>query len=63
LARWAQIEAWITKTVEEKDVWFATLEEIADHMAALERDGIWAPSVEQLPQYSGPILETPETNP
>jgi hypothetical protein len=32
LARWRQVEAWIKNTKHEKDVWFATLDEIADHM-------------------------------
>ena len=56
LARWKQVEAWIAKTQESKDVWFATLDEIADHMDQLQRGAIWQPSVEKLPYYDGPIL-------
>jgi hypothetical protein len=56
LARWKQVEAWIAKTQETKDVWFATLDEIADHMDTLQKDSIWTPSVERLPYYDGPIL-------
>ena len=56
LARWKQVEAWIAKTQETKDVWFATLDEIADHMDQLQRSGTWTPSVERLPYYDGPIL-------
>lgn len=56
LARWKQVEAWIAKTRESKDVWFATLDEIADHMDLLQRDGLRQPSVEKLPYYTGPIL-------
>ena len=32
LARWKQVEAWIAKTQAEQNVWFATLDQIADHM-------------------------------
>jgi len=56
LARWKQVEAWIAETQETKDVWFATLDEIADHMDTLQKDSIWTPSVERLPYYDGPIL-------
>ena len=56
LARWKQVEAWIAKTQETRDVWFATLDELADHMDQLQRSGIWTPSIERLPYYDGPIL-------
>lgn len=56
LARWKQVENWIVKTRQTKDVWFATLEQIADHMDQLQRDAIWQPSVETLPYFDGPIL-------
>ena len=56
LARWKQVEAWIAATLSEKDVWFATLDQIADHLDAIQRDGLWHPSVEKLPYYPGPIL-------
>ncbi|MDG1972477.1 MAG: polysaccharide deacetylase [Paracoccaceae bacterium] len=61
LARWKQVEAWIAKTLDQKDVWFATLDEIADHMDALQKDGVWSPSVETLPYYPGPILGEKDT--
>jgi peptidoglycan-N-acetylglucosamine deacetylase len=57
LARWKQVEAWIARTRETKDVWFATLEQIADHMDALQEAGSWSPSVDHLPYYNGPILK------
>jgi hypothetical protein len=62
LARWKQVEAWIAKTQETKDVWFATLDQIADHMDQLQRDDIWHPTVEKLPYYSGHILAAKDTN-
>ena len=57
LARWAQVESWIEQTLETRDVWFATLEQIADHMDILQATGRWHPSVDTLPYYSQPILE------
>ncbi|MEO1611412.1 MAG: hypothetical protein AAFU55_03510, partial [Pseudomonadota bacterium] len=37
----------------KKDVWFAPLREIADHLDAIAADG-WTPRTEQLPYYTGP---------
>ncbi len=44
-------------------VWFATLEEIASHLAELERTGQWQPKVDELPFYDGPIPELGEVKP
>lgn len=63
LARWKQVEAWIEGTMTHRDVWFATLDEIADHMDDLVAQGKWQPSVEHLPYYDGPILDKKEANP
>ena len=57
LARWAQVEAWIEQTLKTRDVWFATLEQIADHMDTLQATDRGHPSVDTLPYYSLPILE------
>jgi len=54
LARWRQVEAWLEKTLVEKDVWFTTLAGIADHLDGLEAAGTYAARVETLPYYSGP---------
>ena len=51
LARWKQVEAWIAKTITKRNVWFATLDEIADHMDELIQKNIWTPSIEKLPYY------------
>ncbi|MEM7684989.1 MAG: polysaccharide deacetylase [Pseudomonadota bacterium] len=53
LARWRQVEQWIERTLETKDVWFTTLSGIADHMDALVASGGYAPRVEELPYYKG----------
>ncbi len=53
LARWRQVERWLETTLETRDVWFAPLREIADHLDGLKRDG-FDPRVETLPYYDGP---------
>jgi peptidoglycan/xylan/chitin deacetylase (PgdA/CDA1 family) len=62
LARWAQVEAWIAQTMETRDVWFASLAEIADHMDRLQKEGRWHPSVEKLPYYDAPVLREAKTD-
>ena len=57
LARWKQVEAWLEKTLETKDVWFATLEDIADHLDTLRANGTYEPRVDTLPYYTAPVLE------
>ncbi|MEO1491628.1 MAG: polysaccharide deacetylase [Pseudomonadota bacterium] len=53
LARWRLVEQWLERTLAEKDVWFARLSDIADHLDALAAGG-WTPRVERLPYYTGP---------
>lgn len=53
LARWRLVEQWLEKTLTEKEVWFAPLREIADHLDALSADG-WSPRTERLPYYTDP---------
>ena len=55
LARWRQMEAWLEDTLNSKDVWFAPLEDIAAHIKAVTDDGSYAPRVERLPYYDGPV--------
>ena len=53
LARWRQVEKWLERTLESKDVWFARLSDIADHLDALKADG-FETRVERLPHYTQP---------
>lgn len=53
LARWRRVEQWLERTLAERDVWFARLEDIADHLDRLQADGC-ATRVDDLPYYSGP---------
>ncbi len=54
LARWQQVEAWMARTMETRDVWFTTLSGIADHLDALQAEGAWQPTVESLPYVDSP---------
>lgn len=54
LARWAKVEAWLERTLNERNVWFAPLEDIVAHLAAARASGAWSPRVEDTPYYSGP---------
>lgn len=49
LARWRMVEQWLETTLAERDVWFAPLEAIADHLDSA--DGL---RIEKLPYYTGP---------
>jgi hypothetical protein len=44
-------------------VWFATLEEIAQHVASCREAGIFAPRVEPMPTYAKPLPEETFTVP
>jgi peptidoglycan/xylan/chitin deacetylase (PgdA/CDA1 family) len=57
LARWRLVEKWIEETMKTRNVWFARLEDIADHMDGLRKAGTWSPRVEKLPYYDGPVLK------
>jgi peptidoglycan/xylan/chitin deacetylase (PgdA/CDA1 family) len=54
LARWRQVEAWLEETLRTKDVWFARLDQIADHLDGLVARGEYTPRVEHLPYYTEP---------
>ena len=52
LARWRQVEAWLEKTMAQKNVWVARLEDIADHLDGLAASGHDFRD-EKLPYYTG----------
>ena len=55
LARWRLVEQWLERTLKEKNVWFATLGEIADHCQSVSDSGAHTPRVEELPYFDGPV--------
>lgn len=57
LARARAIRDLIRHMVDKGDVWFARLDEIADHVREVTESGAWTPRVDDLPYYDGPIAE------
>ncbi|MEO1687713.1 MAG: polysaccharide deacetylase [Pseudomonadota bacterium] len=53
LARWRQVERWLEGVLTERDVWFARLEDIADHLDGLVAGG-WSPREDRLPYLDAP---------
>lgn len=53
LSRWERIEQMITEMQETGEVWFATLEEIANHCKALDAKGELSLRRQPLPHYGG----------
>jgi peptidoglycan/xylan/chitin deacetylase (PgdA/CDA1 family) len=56
LARWRQVEQWLTHTIETKKVWFAPLEDIIRHVKKLSDEGHYVPRIEKLPYYTASQL-------
>ena len=55
LARWKQVETWLEGTLNTKDVWFARLDQIADHLDMIVSTGAYQPRCEALPYYTVPV--------
>ncbi|MBN35617.1 MAG: hypothetical protein CMM46_12780 [Rhodospirillaceae bacterium] len=55
LARCHAIDGMIRTMMETGDAWFATMEEIAEHIAHCRADGTWTPRVEHLPYLTEPL--------
>ena len=54
LARWSRVERMITEMQASGQVWFATLEEIANHIRSITAAGTYRPRIDRLPYYRGP---------
>lgn len=55
LARADRIVTMIEQMLEKGDVWFATMEQIANHIQACRNDGSYEPAIEDFPPYPAPI--------
>lgn len=55
LARWAHAEELLAYMKGKGDVWFATMEEIANHVRKVTRDGTYKPRVDEIPYYTKPV--------
>jgi hypothetical protein len=56
LSRWKRVEIMIEYMLGTGAVWFATLEQIAQHVLGCQRNGTYAPRVDQLPYYDKPVV-------
>lgn len=57
LARLDRVVQWIQSMLDKGGVWFATMEEIAEHVRKLRSEGKWTPRIHKLPYYEGRIPE------
>ena len=55
LVRWKQGENWLEETLNTKDVWFARLDQIADHLDVIVSTGTYQPRCEKLPYYKAAV--------
>ena len=54
LARWNQVEQWLEQTLENRDVWFAPLSEIAAYVKLQSEEEPGSVRIDQLPYYTKP---------
>ncbi len=54
LARWKQVEKWLESTLENYDVWFASLGEIAAYVRSVQEEDSGSVRVDKLPYYELP---------
>ena len=54
LARWKQVECWLEDTLKNKNVWFASLEEITAHVRSVQHANPDDIRMDQLPYYQSP---------
>jgi peptidoglycan/xylan/chitin deacetylase (PgdA/CDA1 family) len=55
LARWHEVAKLIEYMMNKGDVWFARLDEIAEHVRKSVANGLYTPRIDQLPYYQGPV--------
>jgi peptidoglycan/xylan/chitin deacetylase (PgdA/CDA1 family) len=55
LARWHFFSEFLAEVRERNDVWFAPLEDIAEHVKSQVAAGQYQPRIEQIPQYTAPV--------
>ena len=58
LARWHQVRKMLQYMQDKGDVWFATMEQIADHINKVKDEGSYHPRIDELPYHSAPIQVT-----
>lgn len=56
LARWRVVEKWLEDILHNRNVWFARLSDIVDHMDKLRAEDAYSPRIDKLPYYTEPPL-------
>jgi peptidoglycan/xylan/chitin deacetylase (PgdA/CDA1 family) len=59
LSRWLRIEKMIEYMLNTGDVWFARLEDIANHIQTSRKQGAYQARVDKLPYYAEPQIPSP----
>lgn len=55
LSRWHEVSKLIEYMMAKGDVWFARMDEIAAHVQRSVATGAYAPRIDRLPYYQGPV--------
>ena len=55
LSRWEVVNEFLTEVASRGDVWFARMEDIANHVRAVTDDGTHKPRRDKVPYYDGPV--------
>jgi hypothetical protein len=56
LARWRIVEQYLIDIRERTDVWFAPMEEIADHVNQVVEKGDWLSRTDKIPYYHSAVV-------
>ena len=57
LARWRKVEQWLEDVLTNRNVWFASLGEIAAHVRQVADEGRVPVRQDQLPYYDQPVIQ------
>ena len=55
LSRWEVVAGFLEAVLARGDVWFAPMEEIAQHVQSVSDSGVYTPRRVAMPQYSAPV--------
>ncbi len=59
VSRWEIWADFLEEVLQRGDVWFAPMEEIAEHVESVTDEGLYTPRRDQLPYYNGPVSPIP----
>ena len=58
LSRWRVVRQFLVNILEHNDVWFAPMEDIADHVKRVTESGDWQPRIDTIPYYNSTVIPT-----